>query len=150
LNLGVASESLATPTVQAIVRSIAIRRLAWAANRRSLATPQINNRRSGRRRSCRRDHLVADNGLANGGKRNAGELQMLNPEWNSDDGDKAPEGPEHMPDRQPDSGEDEPYDVAKRAERTGTDVVCLLVWSAIIRAAGTSVSDTCKRSPTLA
>src|ERR1700732_2124702 len=60
---------------------------------------------SGRRRSCRRGHLVADNGLANGGKRNAGELQMLNPEWNSDDGEKAPEGPERMPDRQPDSGE---------------------------------------------
>ena len=37
---------------------------------------------------------------------------MLNPEWNSDDGDKAADGPEHVPDRQPDSGEDEPYDVA--------------------------------------
>src|SRR6202049_1143480 len=97
-----------------------------APNRRSLATSQISNRRRGRRRSCRRGHLVADNGLANGGKRNAGELQMLNPEWNSDDGDKAPEGPEQMSDRQPDSGEDEPYDVAKRAQRTGTDVVRLL------------------------
>src|ERR1700745_2073687 len=31
-----------------------------------------------------------------------------------------------MPDRQPDSGEDEPYDVAKRAQRAGTDVVRLL------------------------
>src|ERR1700680_109812 len=97
-----------------------------APNRRSLATPQISNRRRGRRRSCRRGHLVADNGLANGGKRKAGELQMLNPEWNPDDGDKAAEGPEHMPDRQPDSGEDEPYDIAKRAQRTGTDVVRLL------------------------
>src|SRR6202165_4042518 len=95
-------------------------------NRRSLAAPQISDRRSARRRFCRRGHLVADNSLANGGKRNAGELQMLNPEWNSDDGDKAPEGPEQMSDRQPDSGEDEPYDIAKRAQRTGTDVVRLL------------------------
>src|SRR5215471_21261184 len=31
-----------------------------------------------------------------------------------------------MPDRQPDSGEDEPYDVAKHAQGTGTDVVRLL------------------------
>jgi hypothetical protein len=51
---------------------------------------------------------------------------MLNPEWNSDDGDKAPEGPEDMPNRQPDSREDEPYDVVKRAQGTGTDVVRLL------------------------
>ena len=51
---------------------------------------------------------------------------MLNPEWNSDDGDKAADGPEHVPDRQPDSGEDEPYDVAKRAQGTGADVVRLL------------------------
>ena len=51
---------------------------------------------------------------------------MLNPEWDSDDGDKAPERPEHMPDGEPDSGEDEPYDVAKRAQRTSTDVVRLL------------------------